>query len=170
VDGDTFADVVAGAPGGGRAGEVAVIYGRDRLGSRAIDLAVPPVGETLRILASDDLLASGISVATADVDGDTLADVVAGTPAAGAFSGAAWVVRGETLGVGLRDLSEYPPDLVVLGADPGKRAAWALSDGDVTGDGRGDVLVAVPGGDGPTGDRAWAGEVAIIFGWDPSAP
>ncbi|MBI5490447.1 MAG: FG-GAP repeat protein [Deltaproteobacteria bacterium] len=172
VNGDTVADLVAGAPGGGRAGEVAVIYGRDAVVVRRIDLAAPPGGETLRILASDDLLGSGISVATADIDGDTLADVVAGTPAppAGAFNGAAWVVRAAGLSSGVRDLSVDPPDLLVLGAGPDDRAAWALSDGDITGDGRGDLVVAVPGGDGPEDDRPWAGEVAIILGWDPAAP
>jgi hypothetical protein len=80
VDGDSFGDLVIGAPladpaGGTDAGEVYVIYGGDSL-SGGIDLDNESAG--LTVYGDDDYDTSGICVATGDMDGDTGADLIIG--------------------------------------------------------------------------------------------
>lgn len=77
VNGDGIDDVIIGAdsadpPGGGRAGEVVVVYGSTSLPtSTEIDLDTTPGahGET-RILGDDFADQAGLAVASGDVDGD----------------------------------------------------------------------------------------------------
>ena len=126
----------------------------------------------------------GFTVATAYTGLDSYADILAGgsiTRLVGgdvvAYPGEVHLIRG-SFDRRSRDLALRPAEMLVLGADaldplrpPGERnivdfAGWSLSDGDVNGDGRGDVVLGVIGGDGPDETRWEAGEVAVIYGRD----
>lgn len=105
--------------------------------------------------------------AAADVDGDGLADVVIGAPAAdphGESSGRSYVVFGkaDTGAVALADVAAGDGGFALLGAASYDQAGAAVSgDGDVDGDGRGDVIVGARGAD-PNG--AASGRSYVVFG------
>jgi len=63
-------------------------------------------------------------------------------------------------------VAESPPDLEVPGLDPGDELAVAGS-GDLDGDGRPDLLLVAPKGDGAR-DRKWSGEVYALLSPLPS--
>src|SRR5262245_3690163 len=51
-----------------------------------------------------------------------------------------------------------------LGADDGWLGTSALVIGDVSGDGKADIIVGAPFGNGPGGSRSLAGHVDVLFG------
>jgi hypothetical protein len=85
-------------------------------------------------------------VACGDVNGDNVADIIAGAPRAdpnGAESGEVYVFYGgeditDTLVV---DLSTDSPDVLLRGAAAGDEAGFYVAAGDVNGDGTGDLLI-----------------------------
>ncbi|MDP2317238.1 MAG: MopE-related protein [Pseudomonadota bacterium] len=102
----------------------------------------------------------GTSVAAAgDVDGDGLADLLAGAQTAGDASvGAAWLVSGGTSG----PINEADATAVLWGAAPiSFTGASVAGPGDVDGDGYDDVLV---GGPATVGAMFQAGSVWLVHG------
>jgi hypothetical protein len=146
VNGDGFDDLVIGAPGllGGTA--------RVFLGGAAAALDATSDGT---------LLASGVSLALVDFNGDGFADMVAGTPADGVggleagrvdvfFGAAGAVVDGEA-------------DWTVTGA-AGDRFGFAVAGaGDLNGDGFGDLVAGAPGDTLTLAGRA----LVFLGGLDP---
>jgi hypothetical protein len=125
IDGDRLTDVIFGAPGADRA----YVYRGEH--------GVPPSALPI-VLTGPDGSGFGTSVACAgDVNGDGLADVIVGAPAADR----AFVYLGdETTGL----LVSAPIELSVAGVT-GAELGYAVSGaGDVDGDGYGDVLVGAP--------------------------
>jgi hypothetical protein len=165
ADGDGAADWLVGAPGAGEvmvipsdlsglglASSVAVgVFIGDPGLSSGVAIAsageVAFVGETDAVVAvrgtggllvdGDRLVGEGVGeqVATGDLDGDGIADVVVSSPDASAV----WVVPGPLSGVGL--LTDLP--MWQLDDDPAALAGSLLASGaDVDGDGLDDALVA----------------------------
>jgi hypothetical protein len=152
VNGDGFADIIAGAPSndldGTNAGRAYVYYGGLVADSRP-DLV-------LHGAAAGDLF--GFSVAGAgDVNGDGFGDLVVGAgnnDAGGADGGAAYVFYG---GVG----ADNRADLVFTGSASSVLGVCVGAAGDVNGDGFGDV---VAGANGHDGAGVNAGRMCVYFG------
>jgi hypothetical protein len=60
------------------------------------------------------------------------------------------------------DLGTSPQSATIYGADPGDLCGSAVV-GDWNGDGKKDLAVGAPGGDGPNNDRSNAGEIDVFF-------
>ena len=153
VNGDSFADVIAGAPfataeGRSFAGKVYVVYGDPDLPS-TIDLASYPwAGVRLHGSEANDTF--GTSCFAADVTNDGVADILAGAPEAKIFgrvsAGVAYLIPG---GASLPDTidtnrEDGPPITRIAGAAAGALNGSAFGSGDVDGDLLPDLLVASP--------------------------
>jgi len=170
VNGDGIGDVAIGSSNAARgendsiaSGEVVVVFGRrerstidaGNLGAAGLRVVGPPArpirlrggGRTFTMRAGELL---GVAVAPAgDVNGDGLADVLAGAPyggrrrASGRFPpGRAYVIFGRASG-GTIDLGREPAAAIRLDAPTSARAAGSTvaAAGDVNGDGRADLAI-----------------------------
>ncbi len=136
IDGDGFADVVAGAPwedNGSKTDEGVARVFSGATGEVMLELR-PPAGTYGYF---------GVSLALADVDGDGVTDIAVGAPYEGAAdapaSGRAYVFSGRD-GALLRTI-DFP--------NPGSFAlfGYALGAADLDGDGRAEVIASSPGED-----------------------
>lgn len=164
MTGDGRPDLAIGAPYlGGREGGAFVVAGGFRRGA-TIDLRGPERG-WYRIAGSGGN-AAGFSLAAAgDVDGDGLADLlVGGLAGGGALASShgpsfAYVVHGDRAPTDVALSSLGSAGTVLVDATSGDRAGQSVAGtGDVTGDGRPDVLVGAP-----LADPAGAGGAGSAF-------
>jgi hypothetical protein len=148
VDGDGRADIITGAgPGGGP--HVQVFSGAD--------------GRVIRsFLAYGPGLTSGIFVASGDVDGDGVADIITGVGAGGGPH--VQVLSGAT-GATLASFFAY---------EPGARVGMRVAAADLDGDGKAEIITA-PGSGGGSHVKAFernpdgsVTEVASFFAYDPA--
>jgi Putative Ig domain/FG-GAP repeat len=174
VNGDGLADIVIGAEladnnGRSGSGSAYVVFGRRD--SSNLDLsALGPLGFRIDGAAAGD--DAGASVAGAgDLNADGLADVLVGANGAdpnGEASGSAYVVFGRriTTTVDLAALGSegFRMDGAQSGDFTGSAVAAA---GDVSGDGRPDVLVGAFGADNNA--RSSSGSVYLVFGQEIAA-
>lgn len=172
VNGDGIDDLIIGAPradGPGNlrpdAGEVHVIFGSSSL-SGAFYLSQQQADVTIVGADSGDRL--GVFLATADVNGDGIADIIAGAETADGpdngreNAGEVYVVLGSRELPPTLDLALDPPDGAILGAHAGDRLGNRVSAADWDGDGLAETLAGAPDANGPDGDREAAGEVRIV--------
>lgn len=122
------------------------------------------------------------AVATGDVNGDGIQDLVIGAPDATftvalqgggtqtrTAAGVAYVVFGKNSLAGTIDTASQA-DLTILGAKTGDRLGFSVAVGDVNGDGTSDIVIGSPGADfpgsaaPPTSSRADTGAVFVILG------
>ena len=136
VNGDSFADIVFGAPGSSPAAIPAAGKAIVLPGSGTGILGTPLI--TIAGLA--DSVATGASVSLAgDINGDGYADIVVGSPGlngAGARRGAVVVYVGQVSGVNASAYLTVPGQL-----DQGRFGSAVATAGDVDGDGYADVLL-----------------------------
>ncbi|MBT3342526.1 MAG: hypothetical protein HN712_17190 [Gemmatimonadetes bacterium] len=205
VDGDGYADAIIGAgafgtlrnaydrdggagdgPGNSRtqAGDLYVVFGSDRR-SRRVDLAasLDPSrdGEPIMVMYGADGGSSspdrlGEEIATADINGDGIADLLVGAYRADGpgntrrDAGETYVVFGAaSLRGRIIDMAVPPEDVIIIyGAVGDAIAGDSISAGDIQGDGYDDIFVGVPGDDGPLNRRLSGGIVVISGG--PNLP
>jgi len=176
VNGDGFADVIAGARDAdgpedalNNAGEVHVWLGGKQL-PKSRDLAETPSDSV--IVGSDPGDSLGISVAAGDLNGDGTDDILAGAPVAGGCKNSA-PEAGDAYAVFGR--SPLPPsfrlmgrgDLTFMGAHAGDSLGFSVAIGDFNGDGLDDAILGAIQADGPNGERPDAGEAYVVLGRKP---
>jgi hypothetical protein len=174
VNGDALDDLVLGAPfadgpGDQRpdAGETHVLLGT-RSWPATIDLATDPA--TTVAIGEDAKDLAGFSLATADVNGDAIQDLLIGAFWADGRdntrnnAGEAYLVFGSPSWPAMIDLAGGGQDMTILGAEAGDRLAETVAASDVNGDGFDDLVIAATFASGPENRRPEAGEVYVIFG------
>jgi hypothetical protein len=171
---DGIADILVGAPKADGpdntrrdAGEAYVILGSADIGGK-VDMAKGQQDFTVIGAADSDNL--GFVVASGDVNGDGIDDILVGARFArgpdGSRSngGEVNVVFGSpTLG-GTVDTALDEQDFTIAGAEGGDYLGCALAAGDINGDGIADIITAAPGAGGPDNSRPLAGEAYVVFG------
>lgn len=126
----------------------------------------------------------GLSVTAADLNGDSIDDLVLSASGIDGPDGTRSEAGGVVVFFGrpaianpfppIVDLAVAAPDLIIYGpdADDSRGGAFQfvpVAIGDIDGDLVGDLLIGFPGGDGPDGARTDAGELHVVFG-GPSLP
>ncbi len=166
VNGDGIQDVIMGAPGDGATmpGTVTVLLGRI-IGWNYYNLnnfwgynGYVITGEN-----NGDLF--GQSVATGDVDGNYVKDLVIGAPGWGGNTGAVYInfgYGGRKIGYNNAGTFNGVSGVRLSGVTAGDKAGSAVAVADVNGDGFGDVIVGAPGAS--PGGLAGAGSTYITFG------
>jgi hypothetical protein len=153
------------------AGEAAVVLAGGGPG-RQVDVAAGGAASLIYGDAGDRL---GRSAAVGRINSDPLADLLLGVPGDDGAkedrpnAGAIFIIFGSPSIPAVMPLREGGGDLVLEGRDPGDILGTevfttpALLARDMDGDGRDEVLVSAPAGDGPDNRRADAGEGYIVF-------
>jgi len=168
INGDGYDDVIIGAVGaapGGRtgAGETYVIFG-SATPPTTIDLDTQSADIT--VYGDDNKDYSGRTVASGDVNGDGYDDVIIGAyyadPDARSKAGETYVIFGSSSPSSTYDLSTTPADITIYGDDADDISGYAVSSGDVNGDGYHDIIIGALYAD--PGGRNWAGETYLISG------
>ena len=170
-DGDGLDDLLIGAPladgasnSRNNGGEAYVIFAAHA--GEITDLAETEAGLTVYGEAGGDNL--GFTVASGDVNGDGIDDVLVGARFASSGdktgAGKAYIIYGGPGLGGIVDTAAGQEDATIVGRDSGDFLGIALGAGDVNGDGFDDLILGAAGGDGPAGDRQEAGEVHVVLG------
>jgi hypothetical protein len=177
VNGDGADDLIAGGPFGGRVegtspggprtseGEVYVVFGTPGLSG---EKDVARGEEDVRLKGATAWDGFGRAVATGDVNGDGVDDIVVGASSADGpdesrtEGGEAHVFFGSPALAGKVDSADA--DVTILGAEAGDSLGDAVVIGDLNGDGLADIVLSAHFADGPDDQRATSGEAYVIFG------
>jgi hypothetical protein len=175
VNGDGTADLVAGAPYAGRVegtppgsprttvGEVYVVYGRADLGGT---LTVARDEESVRLSGVNTYDQFSGSVAASDVNGDGVADIVAGASGYDGPGGDNLEAGGVFVFYGGPDLPKHKTlleaDITVTGEDQNDTYGTLVAAGDTNGDGRAEIIATAPAAGGPENERFGSGEAVIM--------
>jgi hypothetical protein len=174
-DGDGIGDLVGGAKNSGgpldlvvKAGEAVGIFGGDDLTGR-IDLADGSGAFDFIVYGIDPLDRSSRSLASGDLDGDGIDDLVIGARHADGSAGdsesagEAYVLLGHPMLSGEYFL-EVDSALTVYGAEANDSVGYDVAAGDVNGDGIDDLIVGAQFADGEENRRGNCGEVVVLLG------
>ena len=168
---DGVVDLAVGAPGAREsAGAVYVLFGSAEFGEADIDT----LGETDGVAEYRGEHAgdfAGLALAAADLAGPgeslIVGALLAEEPGEDRTDTGAVYVVDEPMPAPPTSLSDA--ESVVYGSDSGDHLGEALASGDVNGDGRGDVVLVAPFGDGPDESRMDCGETYFLIDADVSS-
>jgi hypothetical protein len=156
--GDDVPDILLGAPfedgdGTEASGAVHLIQGGPNLGMGPVHEAA-----SLRLSGDEDEAYFGSSLATGDVDGDGLADLLVGAPGAGNGDGSASLYRGADLQTGLVQAMA-----LFQSGEPGSRLGSAVGLADMDGDGLADIFLGAPRANPEGLNRTFYSGVLYLF-------
>lgn len=149
------------------AGEVYAFF-NSRTVRGELDLASNGQDVTVQAAEAEDDL--GNAVASGDVNGDGVDDLVISAPRADGpgnsrpEAGEVHVIFGSSSLSGAFSLDQEQLDVTIVGAEPNDRLGTSLAIGDVNGDGIDDIIAGAERGDGPDNEREDAGEVYVVLG------
>ncbi|MFC2171891.1 PKD domain-containing protein [Acidobacteriota bacterium] len=112
----------------------------------------------------------GFFIATGDINGDGIEDVVTSVPYYHSvdpnikYQGEVHLFYGGMVRDWPIDLNQHPGDFVVIGAEGDDRLGRNLACGDINGDDLDDVFMGAPGADGAGNSRDECGEIYVFFG------
>ena len=133
---------------------------------RTLDLAIQ--NGDARLMGREETDYFGRSVATGDVNGDGVADLIVGAYGADAIQrnvvGKTYIFFGGAELSGTIDLDHSQADVAIVGISPGDASGFAVAAGDINGDSYADVIIGAYLAD-PDG-KASAGETYIVWGSD----
>jgi len=163
INGDGKADVIIGAPAFSNfKGVVYVVFGKSSAWSTPINLSSINGTNGFKIIGENNNDYAGLRLASGDVNGDGIADVISGSylgPSL-SFKGVVYVVFGKTAP------QSTPMYLSSLTGENGFRlngetnsdeAGYSVASGDINGDGIADIIVGAP-------QVSAIGSVYVVFG------
>ena len=109
--------------------------------------------------------ALGVEIATGDLNGDSVPDIVVGAPFANGAaqdSGKVYVFFGRANLTGQVDLAQQKADVEISGEAADDHLGASLAIGDLNGDGKSDLVIGAPQAN--VGDFPDAGKVYVVFG------
>jgi glycosylphosphatidylinositol phospholipase D len=146
--------------------------------TRVLDLGATtnPISANVKIFGTDGSL-FGSSLAIGDIDGTAPGDILVGAPkanrpapSAATDTGAAYVILGganlipESGATKTFDIAAAQQSSSIYGASAADHLGLSVAVGDVTGDGRIDMILGAPDADGPGEGRVDGGEAYLIAG------
>jgi len=170
VNGDGVDDVLAGA-------RFASMRGRTSAGAAYAIYGGPELAGTIDVAAGDQDLTIigeragaywGIALASGDVNGDSIADIILGASSADGpdsrrtNAGAAAVLLGSRDLPAIIDLAADRADLVIHGARAGNHLPNRIAAADLNGDGRDEIILGAPQAGPGNPARERAGEAYVV--------
>ena len=173
VNGDGVDDIIIGAPSAEgidnrrpAGGEVIIVFGSSEIGDTVTTIDLAEGGDV--IIGGPSLGAlAGFSLATGDLNGDDVADIVIGSfhasgPGGLSSAGAVHVIYGGGDIPPIIDLGSEPADVTVYGPAPEAWLGEHVATGDLNGDGLDDLILSATFAPTRSGEDA-GGQVAIIL-------
>ncbi len=153
-------------------GAVAVFFGNGNFVGDTLDLLNQTPDVLLHGSAADEFV--GEALACGDVNGDGIADLIIGAPGgrdqfgANKNAGKTYIVFGASSLQQDIDLA-LEADAIILGEEVGggsvpDHSGTSLAVGFINGDAIADIIIGVPGADGPANSRLDGGEYHVLYG------
>ncbi|MDP2950386.1 MAG: hypothetical protein Q8P22_12725 [Chloroflexota bacterium] len=173
VNGDGTDDIIVGARNAdgpddtrNNSGEVYVLFGASKL-PKSIDIAREQQDVTIVGGRPGDLL--GHALAAGDINGDGVADVLAGAPTAAADgrrteAGQVLAFFGSSAWPAVVDAAAGQANVIVSGAEAGDELGFSVASADINGDGVDDIIAGALLADGPDNARQDGGEAYLVLG------
>ncbi|HEU5321855.1 MAG TPA: hypothetical protein VFX28_13700 [Methylomirabilota bacterium] len=171
LNADGIADIAVGAPFAAADGAVYVFFGGPDLPGQ-VDLSSSPPDVLLEGPGPGSFF--GDSLASGDVNGDGMADLIVGATfaaspqgaggGAGSQTGAVYAISGGSDWPATVRVARGEYDLAVYGAEALDELGDTVASGDINGDGTDDVLMTAEAADGPANARDVGAEVYAVFG------
>ena len=180
VNGDGKDDIIIGAAEEHPHGATYVVFGKSENFAGNIDLSALMVSDGIRIAGERGVYLSGISVASGDVNGDDVNDIIIGASGVGRrgegdAKGSTYVVFGKgegftgniDLGQIVRDEDEDNDGFRLDGEAAQDSSGYSVASGDFDGDGMDDIIIGARQAD--PSDVSDSGATYVVFGKDSSA-
>ncbi len=177
VNGDNIDDIIIGATGERPNGSTYVVFGKSENFTDNIDLSTLTISDGIRIASERGVYLSGISVASGDVNGDDVNDIIIGASGPGSGSegdakGSTYVVFGKGEGftgnINLHDVvaSRGIDGFRLDGEAAGDFSGYSVASGDFDGDEMDDIIIGARRAD--SSDVSDNGATYVVFGKDSS--